>query len=308
MKIRNKEVTVNKLFRYLFRRFDKFSFQIKDRSIRLLFKPETLPGFIIIGAQKSGTTALHYYLSQHPTLQSSNKKEVRFFLGNLYYNGINYYQKEFPAKIRQKLYFESTPEYLSAPEVPKRIHSFNPQIKLIIILRNPIKRAYSAWNMFKEFHESETKSSLINLVNEISENKKDIDQYISLLTSPEYPSFEEWVKNELRKLENNETLAPKFVRRGIYHDQIEKYYQFFNKEQILIIEDQELRFDRQKTLDLVTDFINVSRFNFHELELNENNIRNYQEPISEETKNLLVNFYKPYNEKLFQLIGKKYDW
>lgn len=113
------------------------------------------PRFLIIGAQKAGTTSLFDYLSHHPYLVPSRQKEVCFFSNDeLYQKGEAWYHSHFPMPYRVlkgSLAYEATPEYLFYPQCPERIFQYNAGMKLIIILRDPVERAYSAWNMYRRF-------------------------------------------------------------------------------------------------------------------------------------------------------------
>ena len=108
-----------------------------------------LPDYLIIGAQKCGTGSLYRYLNQHPRIKSGITKEVRFF--DKYYNrGINWYRVFFPFKDllgRKYLTGDATPRYLDHPHAPKRVKEIIPNVKFIVLLRNPIDRAYSMYNM-----------------------------------------------------------------------------------------------------------------------------------------------------------------
>lgn len=108
--------------------------------------------FIICGTQKGGTSALDLYLRMHPEICMAANKEVHFFDNEEYFisnNTIDYslYHKVFEPKVGSRLLGEATPIYMYWYGAPKRIWEYNPEIKLIVILRNPIERAYSHWNM-----------------------------------------------------------------------------------------------------------------------------------------------------------------
>lgn len=105
--------------------------------------------FLIIGAQKCGTSSLFYYLLQHPELALPEKKEIHFFDAK-HQNGIGWYEDHFSHKKKaDKQTGEATPYYLFHPLVPQRIAIHYPQIKLIVLLRSPIDRAYSHFWMIK---------------------------------------------------------------------------------------------------------------------------------------------------------------
>jgi hypothetical protein len=110
-----------------------------------------LPDFLIVGAQKSGTSSLFAYLSQHPQILAASKKETHYFDGGRQNSKINNFQSRelwcrtyFPLKIKMRSgfkTFEATPEYIFHPKAPQRIHKLLPNIKMILLLRNPTDRA-----------------------------------------------------------------------------------------------------------------------------------------------------------------------
>lgn len=123
--------------------------------IRWITAPlRTLPEFIIIGAQKAGTTSLYNYLIEHPSIFPAFKKEVLYFDVN-YRKGIHWYKSFFPTTIfkfliskysnRRFITGEASPYYILYPHAAKRIHSTLPKVKIIILLRNPINRSFSQY-------------------------------------------------------------------------------------------------------------------------------------------------------------------
>lgn len=108
-----------------------------------------IPDFIVIGAQKSGTTSLFLLLSKHPQLFLPARKEVQFFSSPMLYpKGINWYAEEFFAKCPTDcLAGEVSPQYMYSTEIAQRVHQGLPDAKIIAILREPIARAYSQYQM-----------------------------------------------------------------------------------------------------------------------------------------------------------------
>ena len=107
-----------------------------------------LPDFLIIGVQKGGTTSLRKYMSRHPKIAFSNTKELHYF-DNLRYKWKNlaWYKSQFPILRFNRIFGESTPSYLYFSGAPKRIYKTIPDVKLIILLRNPVDRAFSNYIM-----------------------------------------------------------------------------------------------------------------------------------------------------------------
>ena len=110
------------------------------------------PDFMIVGAQKAATSTLFRILARHPCILAPRNKELSFFDdGKIPFGEYNAYQMHFPLlwrKWRGKQTFEASPEYLYNRHVASRIYYYNKKTKIIVILRNPIDRAYSAWNMY----------------------------------------------------------------------------------------------------------------------------------------------------------------
>jgi len=111
-----------------------------------------MPDFLIIGAQRCGTTSLFNYLSQHPDIYPSFPKEVHYF-SNYYKKGTAWYRSHFPLTWQKKyrelvqgrkfMTGEATPYYFSHPHAPRRIFNALPKVRLFLLLRNPVDRAFS---------------------------------------------------------------------------------------------------------------------------------------------------------------------
>ncbi len=117
---------------------------------RLLWRFTARPSFVIIGAQKAGTTSLYDYLSRVPGIRPARRKEVHYFDEN-YKRGPAWYASQFPLALpgrrRDWITGEASPYYLLHPWAPSRLAADLPDAKLVVMLRNPVDRAYSAWSM-----------------------------------------------------------------------------------------------------------------------------------------------------------------
>ena len=178
-----------------------------------------LPDFIIVGAQRSGTTSLYRYISEHPDVIPAIRKEIHYFDLN-YEKGVNWYRRHFPlckhidflSKTRgvNVITGEASPYYLYYSLVPNRIYSTIPDVKIIIMLRNPVDRAYSHY-----FHEKRL--------------------------GKEKLSFEDATRNESERLLDNNNDGDfshqhySYLSRGKYIEQVKRYFEVFIKDNILII-------------------------------------------------------------------------
>uniref|UniRef100_T1K1D0 [heparan sulfate]-glucosamine N-sulfotransferase n=1 Tax=Tetranychus urticae TaxID=32264 RepID=T1K1D0_TETUR len=121
-----------------------------------------LPDFLIIGPQKTGTTALYTFLTMHPSIRSSSQspetfEEVQFFSGKNYFKGLDWYMNFYPPRVKnstsQLLFFEKSATYFDGDLVPMRAHSLLPDAKIIAILINPVRRAYSWYQHARSHHD-----------------------------------------------------------------------------------------------------------------------------------------------------------
>ena len=273
-----------------------------------------LPSFLIIGAAKSGTTSLYAHLIEHPNIIPASMKEVQFFQ-YLRNTKTSFYRSHFPIKRKNLITGEATASYFPHPFVPARVHKLLPLVKLIVILRNPVERAYSS------FHYK------VKLGEQIAEN------------------FEDAIKTELKRIEIENT-KPEFkignakydhpsfsyLRHGLYAQHLEKWLKFFPKEQLLIIHTKEFQNNTEITLAKTFDFLGLPKYKIksvdkkkirkifsrggYESDVTQKtgsrtqtlfNEQNYPE-MKSETKKFLCNFFKPHNEKLFKIIEKRFDW
>ena len=176
-----------------------------------------LPNFMIIGAPRSGTTWIEKNLREHPEVFLAKDKELHFF-DQQYEKGIEYYESFFSGAHGKKAVGEATPDYLhgaySRNDIPTLIHKHVPDVKLIASLRNPTERAYSRFWNSKAFY----------------------DRNINM-------SFED-------KLEDR----PEFIAEGMYCDQLERFYDLFPRENILILLFDDLKADPAQFMRRIYEF------------------------------------------------------
>lgn len=199
-----------------------------------------LPDFIIIGVQKGGTTSLFHYLKLHPCVRMSSLKEVHFFDNN-YSKGINWYKSYFPFKSysKNKIVGEASPYYVFHPHALKRIKKTLPNVKIIVIFRDPIERAYSHYKMeFRKGKESHSFKEAISL-----ESSRIDKEYVKLISDENYYSF------------NYQTYS--YMKRGLYGKQLEDIYKYFNKEDVCVLQSVDLLNSPETTLKRVYDFLNI---------------------------------------------------
>ena len=177
-----------------------------------------LPNLVVIGAQKCGTSGLHYYLSLHPEISMSRPKELNFFIEERNWpRGLDWYRRHFDPAARVR--GESSPNYTAYPQhegVPERMHDLLPEARLIYLVRDPLERIAAHWvhNYAKRRERGTLRETL---------------------THPQ----------------------TSYIERSRYHMQIERFLRFYDRERVLVIEQNDLRGEREATLRSVFEFAGV---------------------------------------------------
>ncbi len=264
-------------------------------------RKERQPDYLIIGAQKSGTTSLYAYLNQHPQVVPAEKKEVHFFDLN-FSNGVEWYRQQFArmAKsispenesysedkyIRGFITGEASPYYVFHPLVPQRVYQTFPQVKLILLLRNPVNRAISHY-----YHEVKLGFESLSLEDAIAQEETRLqDETEKLLTQENYYSF------------NHQHYT--YLSRGKYVEQLTNWLKFFPKEQMLIIKTEELDSQPDMIMDRVWEFLKLPPRPIVQYE--KYNSNDYP-PVDETLYNQLTSYFQPDNQKLQDSFGISFD-
>ncbi|NWU62365.1 NDST4 sulfotransferase, partial [Pterocles burchelli] len=262
-----------------------------------------LPKFLVIGPQKTGTTALYLFLLMHPSIISNlpspkTFEEVQFFNGNNYHKGIDWYMDFFPtpSNITTDLLFEKSANYFHSEEAPKRAASLIPKAKIITILIDPSDRAYS-WYQHQRSHEDPAALKF---------------NFYEVITS------DHWAPSEIK------TLQKKCLTPGWYAVHIERWLSHYPASQLLIIDGQQLRSDPATVMDEVQKFLGVSpHYNYSEaltfdpqkgfwcqlLEggktkcLGKSKGRKYP-PMDQESRAFLSSYYRDHNVELSKLLHR----
>jgi len=189
----------------------------------------------IVGTAKGGTTSLHTYLDGHPDVCMSNQKEPNYFTWmdirsqELYYIHENHIQSEeeylslFDSKSNKKVLGEASVSYLFYPGTAQKIKNYNPDARIIILLRDPVKRAHSHYLMDKR----------LGMV------KEDL---ISIFQDPE---------------EGNKLFYQQYIKLGLYYKQVKEYLEAFDNERVRIILSSDFQNDTKKVLNDIVSFLEL---------------------------------------------------
>ncbi|MBI5888974.1 MAG: sulfotransferase domain-containing protein [Deltaproteobacteria bacterium] len=280
----------------------------KSKSINEEKEERLRPVFLISGAQKSGTTAMFEYLAKHHLIVTSSIKEIDFFGCIARYNkGIGFYHSHFPLAENNpgKITFDASPNYLFASQAPKRIYDYNPNIKQIVLLREPVERAFSAWNMYRKLYKVD-KGWFHNWMRRCDESY-DKGQLVRR-NIEKFDSFDYVIAEELSAQEKGKDIEASLLAHGLYSKQLERYFCIFKKEQILILEKDTFKVDTIRTLKQVEKFLGLSEHNWSNEDLASVFKGEYENDVPAKTKELLKAYYRPHNERLYKLINVFYNW
>ncbi len=225
--------------------------------------------FLICGAQKSGTTAIYEYLRSHPDLFLPDTKELHIFDNesrnwtrdgiNAIDREINHFFKEAPSS---SLRGEATPVSLYWQSATKRIWRYNPNMRFISILRNPITRAYSHWNM--EIQRGRDKKSFVTDL-----------------------QLEEDRCREALPLQHR---VFSYLSRGFYSEQLRRLWRYFPRKQVLVLKQEELLLEPEQTMERIYRHLNISKIKFECRK--KSHVRTYMQAMPSNTKDSLRELYK----------------
>ena len=254
-----------------------------------------IPDFLVIGAKRCGTTSLYQHLSEHPCISRSPRDNIGFFNEN-YHLGINWYKSLFPtvfykkkmeSKNKQCLFFDVTSTYMEEELTAKNVYEVNPNQKIIVILRNPVDRAYSHY-------------------------------HVNVKEKSEKRSFEDAVFEEMNRIKSERIIQNKnknlrvftpnnihYLKKGFYALQLKSWFKIFPREQILVLSTEEFQEDQNLIYKKIFDFLNIPNMKIKSIEKMEKG--NYI-PMKHDTRNLLLDYFRQCNHELFELINMKFDW
>lgn len=195
---------------------------------------------MIVGVQKAGTTALAHFLAQHPAIGMATPKEVHLFDAPDYSPGWtpaeidDRYRPFFDGTAEAAIRGEATPIYLFLPAIARELKRYNPDLKLIVLLRNPVERAISHYYMEK------------------NRDKEHLPLWLALLAEPfrlRLPEDAAHIDSHLRR--------HSYRRRGLYSRQLRNLYRWFDPECVLILRAEDLRQRHDAVLRRVFAFLGV---------------------------------------------------
>lgn len=260
----------------------------------------TLPDVLVLGGQRCGTSSLYKYLGRHPNVVPSLRKEVDYFTFD-YWRGETWYRAHFPLAMRRTVSqrqdkpfvtFEATPNYLLDRRAAERAHQLVPDAKLIVLLRDPAQRAVSQY-----YHNRRLEHEPLDLLDALrAEEERLAGEYERLAADPKYRAF------PLRR--------HSYVERGRYAEQIARWLEWYQRDQLLVVRFDSLIRQPADTLGRIQDFIGVPRWHppeFRNHSYTGDGGSGYPEPSAQVQAFLQERFAEP-NADLVAMLGEEYRW
>jgi hypothetical protein len=256
-----------------------------------------LPSYLIIGAQRAGTTSLHRYLVQHPAVRTMLRTKGVHFFDTSYGRGMAWYASRFPTRayawyVRRRhgvelITGEASPYYLFHPLVPQRVAEHLPGVKLIVLLRDPVVRAYSHFQ-----HETARGFETLPFEEAIeAEPRRLAGEAERMLREPHYHSFAHQHHS--------------YLARGMYADQLARWRSLFPDEQLLVVSSERFFAEPDRTFRRVLDFLELPAFTPAAYE--QHNAYDYRK-MGESVHRRLVEHYREPNRRLYQTLSQDFGW
>jgi len=256
---------------------------------RLTAPLRVLPDFLVIGVMKGGTTSLFQYLAKHPGIRPPFRKEIKFF--DIHYGqGLNWYRAHFPLKIRMTngtITGEATPYYIFHPLAAGRIATHLPKAKLIVLLRNPVDRAYSHYNhMVRVERESLSFEEALD-----REEERLFQEEEKIIADPGYSTFAH--------------LHYSYKARGRYVEQIKKWLGLFPRDQMLFLSSEELYTNPSVTYGKALEFLGLPAWDPDNFKVFK---QGGYDDLPAGSRRKLAGYFAPYNQQLHELLGMEFGW
>jgi hypothetical protein len=232
--------------------------------------------FIVAGAQKSGTTALHYFLEKHPNITMGDQQEIHFFDDEaMFVDQVDYEQlhKHYPLLAPSTIAGDCTPSYIYYEPAAERIWKYNPKIKLLVLLRNPVERAFAHWNMQR------------------FKGREPLDFFDAVREE----------KTRIAGAPPTEARRFAYIDRGFYAHQLERLFKFFPCEQVKVVKSEEFKDKQRETLVSIFSFLGLEPL--RSTRSKDRNVVPYERAMNWEERIFLYNLFADDIVKLEQMLG-----
>jgi len=234
-----------------------------------------LPDFLLLGAQKSGTSSLYAYICQHPNVLEALEKEIRYF-GRGDRLSTRWYRSHFPlvssrgtaTSPKGVMTGEATPGYLTRPGAAAHAAAVVPAARLLVVLRDPVDRAYSHYQHMKRRRK----------------------------VGVEFEALAARLPERVHRV----------FRLSAYADGLRQWAEHFPREHLLVLQAERFFADPAATMERVWSFLGLEPFEAESYPVSM--AGGYADRMSADTRRRLQEYFAPGNEQLFTFLGERWDW
>ena len=247
-----------------------------------------LPDFLVIGAQRAGSTSLFAQLCAHSGVAAPSHKEIHYF-DLQSFRSLRWYRSHFPpaAAARGRITGEASPYYLFHPAVPARVAEALPGVRLVAILRDPVARAYSQYQL------------------SVRDGHEQLGFEEALTAEPDRLAGEEDRLRADRAYRSPSHRHHSYAARGAYAEQLRRWHQHVAPERLLVVSSEELFADPRPTAAAVLEFLGLDPAEVPPFPVR--NQRPYP-PMSDAARSLLEARFEQPNRELYELLGRDLGW
>jgi hypothetical protein len=248
-----------------------------------------LPHIVNIGAQRSGTTSLFQYLGAHPSVVRPVVKEIHY-LTDRFHRGERWYRAHFPRAGRSVLTYEATPYYLFHPLAPARARQTMPAVRVVVLFRNPVDRAYSHY-----VHSVQRGFETLSFEDALAAEPVRLEgEAERLAADPDYRSVEHRVFS--------------YAARGQYASQLQRWFDHFPPEQVLPIRSEDLYADPAREVRRVLEFVGLPDGPPPRFVVHAKGPSGGAPPPPADIRRQLEREFAPHNRRLEEMLGRSMDW
>jgi hypothetical protein len=252
------------------------------------------PSFFVVGAAKSGTTSLHVYLDQHPDIFMSKPKEPFFFEAEYDRGPEYYYRRYFGGWKSEREVGESRHRNLYLPYIPARIHGYNPEARIIAILRNPAERAISHW-----WHWRSRGQEPLPLVDALQADLERIQDGGKI-------SAQDKVSEYAARIDQGYGVHRTYLDTGYYLEQLLRYETLFGRARLHIVLAEDLFGNPEQTVSGVFSFLDVDSGVARRAKYDVYNdaLPGKEQQVTAEVWSWLIDHYRLHNRELENFLGR----
>lgn len=257
-----------------------------------------LPSFFLLGAAKSGTTSLHAYLEQHPQICMSHPKEPFFFEAEFERGPAYYFNRYFSHWRGEQIVGESRHRNLYMPYIPQRLADYNPNARLVVILRNPVERAVSHW-----WHWYSRSVEALPLQQALEADQKRIEAGYRFETAHEREVYAAGLQR------GGKGCFRTYLDTGYYREQIDRYLALFPSEQLRVVLFDDLTRDPRKVVREICEFVGADSSIANEIDYQRVNRSDPEmlRHVSQDALAWLLDHYREHNARLQESLGQSLE-